>query len=57
MAVTVPPAGTLVALTVREGDAPIVNGKAAEEPPPGVGVKMLTIAVPALATSAAGIAA
>ena len=53
--VTLAPAGTLVALTVRFGAVLIVNVSGPESPPPGAGVKTVTAAVPSVAQSLAGI--
>src|SRR5437773_2492876 len=55
--VTGDPAVTLVALTVSAGGVTIVNGRAADAPPPGGGVKTVTCAAPTAAISLAAIAA
>ena len=55
--VTEPPPETDVALTVRTGVVRIVNGSAADVPPPGDGENTVTLAEPADTMSPAPIAA
>src|SRR2546423_14966378 len=55
--VSLPPPGMVAALIAIDGGGAIVNGSAADVPPPGVGEKTLTCAIPTDATSAAPIAA
>src|SRR5260221_12086776 len=53
--VTLEPGAAVVVLTVSTGGGAIVNGSAADVPPPGAGVKTVTCAVAGAATSAAPI--
>ena len=57
VAVRLAPGATFVELTLIDGGGLMVNGSAPEVPPPGAGVKTVICAVPAVATSAAVIAA
>src|SRR3970040_3055819 len=51
-----PPAGTVTALSAREGPE-TVKVRLAEVPPPGAGVRTVMLGVPAVATSRARMAA
>src|SRR4051812_21367491 len=55
--VTLAPGAAEVALTLREGGARIANGDAFDAPPPGAGENTRIVAEPAVAMSAAPIAA
>ena len=57
VAVTEAPACAVVVFTASVGLVTIVNGSAADVPPPGGGVKTVTCALPTAATSLAGIVA